>query len=68
LDMAASPRCTDETLRPGMQARLSVASLAALAKFYDSSARRTIRRATVVGMPTARCARLTAAGHTLSAR
>jgi hypothetical protein len=30
--MAAFPCCTDETRRPGMQARRSVASLAALVR------------------------------------
>src|ERR1700748_3424048 len=35
LGMAAFPRCIDETRRPGMQARRSVASLAALRAVCD---------------------------------
>src|SRR4029077_16981948 len=47
--MAAIPCCTDETRRPGMQARRSVASLAALAKCVRQSNPKNNSRAQLVG-------------------
>ena len=55
LGMAAFPCCTDETRRPGMQARRSVASLAALARCVRrSNAKHNARAQLVGGQPLAR--------------
>jgi hypothetical protein len=47
--MAAFPCCTDETRRPGMQARRSVISLAALARGVRQSNAKNNSRAQLVG-------------------